>query len=446
MRQDIPIADLLLDKANPRLEVQAGSREAARALFSSGGKKMIRLAEEIVNRHGLSPLEKIGVVQVGSAPARYVVFEGNRRVASLQALHDPDIIKGVLPAPSFKRLKDLSARFLANDPIESVECEVLPEAELQHWMALRHTGENEGAGVVGWGTEEQARFLERTKGRRAIELQFLERYLDYTQGDEVARARAKKAPITTLKRLLESAPVRDRLGISIDADGLARSKYPPDEVHKWLGKVIDDLAARRVTARTLNKTAQMVDYIDSFSAHELPDATKALPNPLLVQPVGGAAQAKAPRSGTRRSSPAAWSIKALRIDPASPRLKELIREIEKLPLIEKCPNVHAVVFRVFLELATEDYVVRNRVQVPAEKDGRVTLRRKIAEVASHLNAAGLLTNNAMTAAQRATSKGAFLGTTDLNQWLHNPEFFPSAGDVTTLWKNLAPYLSALLQS
>ena len=36
--------------------------------------------------------------------------------------------------------------------------------EARHWMELRHTGLNEGAGLMDWGSDEAARFRAKTGG------------------------------------------------------------------------------------------------------------------------------------------------------------------------------------------------------------------------------------------------------------------------------------------
>ena len=173
MRQEIELTALSLDAKNPRMEEQPGHRDAIRTLFTEYPKDMVNLAEDIVN-YGLNPLENVGVSPLSKS--RYFVREGNRRVAALCVLHSPDVIKGVLTDALSKKLRDISKKFLVN-PIERIECEVLPEDQWGRWITLRHTGPNEGRGLVAWGPVEKARYLHRTgAGKKAIELQFIDWY------------------------------------------------------------------------------------------------------------------------------------------------------------------------------------------------------------------------------------------------------------------------------
>ncbi len=445
MRQDLNLTELLVDPENPRLESQQGSRDALRSLFRTYPQKMLRLAQEITDRGRLSPLEKIGVSEAPDHPGRYIVREGNRRIAALMVLQNPDLVKGVLPRPSTEKLRMLAAKFKSTSAVDTVECEVLSQGELSGWIALRHTGENDGAGVVPWGAAERARFLERATGEKSIALQFLDQYREYTQGDATSEARAKKVPITTLKRLLDSTAVRERLGISTNEKGIAFSKYPADENHKWLSRVIDDLAARpkKITARTLNKTDQMLTYLDSFSAHEMPNPKRSLREPAPVEPVRSAAQPAPPKRKGGQARLKAWSLRDLKIVPTNARLIDILRELQSLP-IEKYSNTHAVMLRVLLELATDLYVSNHHVAVPKDIRGKESsLKARVGAVATHLRREEKLTQAELTATQKTMASDRFFSLATLNQFIHNPHMVPSPSDVTALWKTLGPYLGAV---
>jgi hypothetical protein len=442
MREDISLTKLMVDPENPRLEVQPSSRDAVRELFKSHQKKMMRLAEDISTRGRLSPLEKIGASPSREHKGRYLVGEGNRRVAALMALYSPDLVKGVLSGKGHDKLRQLSATYLTKGPSDLIECEVLPVEELQPWIALRHTGENEGAGLVPWGATEQGRYLERTAGRKAIELQFIDRYIEHMQGDAAAADRAKKVPATTLKRLLESKPVRDRLGITVNDAGWAYSDYPTEELLKWLRRVIDDISKGKVNARDLNKTKQMTDYIDSFEAHELPDTSKALKQPIPVEPVGKAATSQVSKKETKGPKPKPWSLRELKIRPAQVRLQDIIRELEQVSL-ERAPNIHGVMLRVFVELSTDDYLTHHKIVIAPDDGDRVTLKARINAAATHLQKSGQLTKNEMTAVNKMTAHARFYSTQTLNQFVHNQSLHPSPSDVIAMWKNLGPYLAKM---
>jgi hypothetical protein len=125
MRADVPLADLLLDPENPRLDIQEGHREAVRAHFVNDASKMIALLEDINDKSMLNPLEKVGASPSSEHPGRYIVKEGNRRVASLIALHNPDIVRDLLGKNDQKRLAKVAAEFQAKNLPAVVEAEIL---------------------------------------------------------------------------------------------------------------------------------------------------------------------------------------------------------------------------------------------------------------------------------------------------------------------------------
>lgn len=437
MRADIELAQLMIDPENPRMEIQPNSREALRELFRSDKTGMMELARDIAERGRISPLEKIGVYEAPGHRKRYVVGEGNRRVASMMALFNPDLLKGAISPASHARLKKLSVEFLEKDPTDVLECEILSKAELQTWMALRHTAGAGARGLLRWGPKEQQRFLERSGSQKAPEMQFLDFYTDYTRGNDEEADRAKRVPLSTIKRLLESTDVRKRLGIQVSDEGVALSHYPADETFKWLRKVVHDLAEKIVTSRNLNSTKQMLEYVETFSEHELPNKEKALSEPSPVEPL-----AKAPSHSnktTKKPKPRPWSIRQIKLRPVKQRLRDMVEELEQIK-IENAPNVHGILLRVLVELATDDYLGHFKVTAPKSKGGDSTLKEKVNAAAADLKTRGKISNNELTVIQKMTAKTGLHSTHTLHQFVHNEAFHPAPSDIETLWKNLATYL------
>jgi hypothetical protein len=163
------VVDLLIDEQNPRLsQPNKGQRDALRAIAAHQDKKLVKLAGDIV-KYGVNPSELFIVIATKENPPRYIVLEGNRRLCALKGLEGPEGLSGALPAGTLTALKKLSAEYLET-PVDTVNCVVFKTREqAQHWLALRHTGENDGAGVVPWGAAETARFRGMTRHPRAIQ-------------------------------------------------------------------------------------------------------------------------------------------------------------------------------------------------------------------------------------------------------------------------------------
>ena len=436
MRIEIPLTSLLLDQRNPRLEVQTSHRDAIRTLTSSDPQKMLSLVEDVVD-HGLNPLDNIGVSQSSQSPGRYLVREGNRRVAALLILHNPDIIKGAVSSAFEEKIRRFSARFLKERNISSVEGEVRPDDQWDHWITLRHTGVNEGRGLVPWGTVEQSRYLQRTGAPKPIELQFLDRYAEYVSGDEREQERIKRVPASSLRRLLDNAAVRKELGISVNAEGWAYSDFPHEEMFKWLRRIVHDLADSRIRVKDIYTTEKMLAYVSGFSPHEQPDSSKALKDPIPVEPVS-AAQPK-PKPPGRKVKIKLWSLKELNIAPKHSRLRDIIQELQRLA-IDKSPNIHAVMLRVFVEMSVDDYLAHHKITVPPDRGTHTTLGARIKAAADRLESQGVMTKKQLGPVRKIAGTGSRLQSMQtLHDFVHNENFHPNPTDVETLWKDLGPF-------
>ena len=92
---------LLADSANPRLaQTSEGQRETLRALATEQGAKLTVLAKDIVE-YGLNPGDPFYVIQLEDRNQRFVVIEGNRRLAALRALENPNIFEGAVGLAPF---------------------------------------------------------------------------------------------------------------------------------------------------------------------------------------------------------------------------------------------------------------------------------------------------------------------------------------------------------
>ena len=142
-RENITIDLLLLSDGNPRLEPSLGEDEAIINMVKDQKEKLFILASDIVE-FGFSPLDTIGVYPSESYLGYYEVGEGNRRIAALKLLINPDRI-AQLNQNLYIKFKELSKSYSIPKSIEVVIFE--NEGEMRHWMEVRHMGELDGKGV-----------------------------------------------------------------------------------------------------------------------------------------------------------------------------------------------------------------------------------------------------------------------------------------------------------
>jgi len=94
--RQLKIADLLLDLENPRISRAGGQNDALQKILEDQGVKLIVLAESIIEDGGLNPMDRFLVIKSPDIEGKYVVIEGNRRLASIKILHNPAGIRDVL--------------------------------------------------------------------------------------------------------------------------------------------------------------------------------------------------------------------------------------------------------------------------------------------------------------------------------------------------------------
>jgi hypothetical protein len=195
----LKIEQLVLDSDNPRITHAAGQQEALQKVVKDQGGKLVRLAESIVE-HGLSPIERLMVLEVSAKPRRFIALEGNRRVTALRLLVNPAAMTGLdMPDTTRNAIERLAAVFDKSkvEPIDAYETESREAG--RYWIGLRHNGEDEGRGVVGWKPIVAARFRKREPAIQALDL-VLE-HGGFAE-DETETIRSKFS-LTTLRRLIE---------------------------------------------------------------------------------------------------------------------------------------------------------------------------------------------------------------------------------------------------
>ena len=111
--------DLLLDSENPRLaQYHLGQRQTLQQMSTLLQRKLATMAGDIVD-HGLDPSTMPIVVRLSGSPTRYLVLEGNRRLAAIRALESPESVAPALTRTVLSKLRQHSRRYQDN-PIDTM--------------------------------------------------------------------------------------------------------------------------------------------------------------------------------------------------------------------------------------------------------------------------------------------------------------------------------------
>lgn len=429
-------ADLLIDEQNPRIsQPNVGQHKSLQALAHRAPKKLLVLARDIL-RHGLNPADLPIVMPVKGDPQRYHVLEGNRRLAALKTLENPESLASIVKPSVLARLRRLSKEYLQN-PIDRIQClEVKDREEARHWIELRHTGENLGAGIVTWGSEEAARYSART-GRLPIQSQALD-FLE-SQGLLTREAR-RKVPTTSLQRLLDTPEVRSKLGLETRSGELlmlADSK----KVAKALLHVTNDLASGKTKVSGIYHKNQRVQYANSLPSSIVVSPT--LPNGQGVPLGASVPRIAAGPARHRRQRPRDRLVPHdCTLNVTDNRLHAIEGELRHLSL-DSFPNAISVLFRVFIELSADAYIAHAGLATP--KGDKTSLGEKLEIVTKDLLARKKLNEQQAKPVRKAATRGSFLGPsiTLMHQYVHNQYMFPAPGDLRADWDSLQPFIVAI---
>jgi hypothetical protein len=298
------------------------------------------------------------VLQVSEKPRRYIALEGNRRVAALRLLLNPAAMTGLDMPDGVQRPMERLAKIFDKDTVEPIECyEVASREDGRYWIELRHNGEDEGRGIVGWKPIVAARFR-----NRGPDIQAFDMVMEHGGfSEEEAESIRSGFSLSTLKRLVDSTDVQGMIGLTIK-NGQLVTGLPGSEIIKPLKKMVVDIANKRVTSRTFNKTAQMLDYVRGFDKPDRPDLSKKV----AERPVEGIEKADFTRPAKARATrrqPGPSERKTIvpknsPINVTDTRIDEIFRELRTLP-IDGARNAIAVLMRVFLELSVDHFLEAN---------------------------------------------------------------------------------------
>lgn len=425
MMRDIRVISLdqiKLDQENVRFgnDVAQNQREAIKLMLSNPeeAKKILRLAEHIVE-NGLDPTELQLVTP--DEDGNFIVLEGNRRLTALKLLQRPDL------CPADRGYKGfLKAHHSLTDGVpESLQCSVVPtRADGDVWIELKHTGENRGAGRVGWDSDIRDERRARQTGIESIGRQIRNLIVDNQHiFTNKAALDVFEIDVTTLTRIFSSTLGQNTFRLKVENKTLT-PQLPLDQIAPALEFMLDMFVSHGYNVNDVRKYENQVVTLGHIPPEILPDslaeAAKVKVRPAQpdttngggtggghsaggngdyddekgtnAQPGGGNGTrpgvASGPQSGgtkpgkpdgTENIKPEPPASPGIRAKPqararkyltpwslkiSNSRINAIYNELRAVLRVDECPNAVAITFRVFIETTCDEYA---RMQKDAGK-------------------------------------------------------------------------------
>lgn len=380
MTQNEPISGLLLDESNPRFaESVTGQDDAVTALLLDGASKLINLAKDIVEQGTLNPTEIPVAVEEDNG---LVVIEGNRRLASLKLLANPELAKAAGDKLGTNLVKSFTDIAKTDSAPTDMDVYVAADREAaRHWIELRHTGENHGVGVLEWASW-QANNFRRKRGSQADRATIFCNAVEVTFPDDADLLRdiryVRRTKLTTLGRLVADPEVRGSFGFAFEDDELV-FLYEPDDLVEGMRRIFGDLAGT-LTVTEIKTKVHRGEYIRKRS-DVLPDRSRKLDNARRPgrdsvdsggsgndnngQGADGGSKSKSAsdtkiEQGIRSAKPEPVVFHKLRLNHVNARISKLLKGAQKIQ-IDDSPQVVAVLIRILLELVVSEGIEKGVV-------------------------------------------------------------------------------------
>lgn len=390
-RKSVSVEQLDLDVSNPRFKPETNQTEAMRNLLSveNDGEKVFELASDICRVGGLDPAESLYVME-SEAPGRYIVLDGNRRLTALRLLSQPTTLdrEELEVNPTIRnRFKKLHSEFSGKWP-QKVDVVISPDREsARHFIHLRHTGENAGAGRSAWSALQVARFdntgtwqcLEKMRAKGKLNLEVTNRIdssaFEITNFERIVLKREFQTKFgfnITSTSVVFSNEYRAMLALSIVADDVVSQRVHTrgefETVEKMQGYFSEVEA--KVDAKMKQEQSKQDSHHNSGSSGEpsspsgntderqgqgektSPHQPSSGPDPEPGAKTGGTGSQNTRKQRKRKYVAEKSDITSI----TNRKCHEIFRELREGVAVESAPYACALLIRSLLEITCEIYV------------------------------------------------------------------------------------------
>jgi ParB-like chromosome segregation protein Spo0J len=459
-----------LDAKNPRLGRETSSRaprEIIQYLFEHD--KAMDTAESIATRSYFQNEPLLAIKEDG----RYVVVEGNRRLAALKALREPGLLEGTLE----RQVERLSRRITDLSVIAKVPVTIAPSRRAtDRQIAGRHIG----SPVLAWQAENRASFIldklaegysnddlhdelgfslgDIQQARQTRAIADMARSLDLSEEVKAKLDNPRAKLFTTLERIFDSTVGRQYLNVEPDPDHGLRGTTTKHEFLRGFTRLVIDVALGKESSRTLNTNDDIQTYFEKWESADLPKKKLGsfIPSD-IIKGDSVASPGRTPKTvPSKKPKPECKTVlpKDFQVRFGNARLIDIRRELTRLRRVD-FPNAGAVLFRVFFELAVLHYLERigELKGIIAKLEGKTgrtlpfgvpTMKQLVPEIVriAKQQLSGPEAQKVVKAIRYDAA--APFTISDLHAFVHSPDL-PSERDILQFWLRTEPLFRLMLE-
>lgn len=452
--KQINIDDILLNTENPRFEKVESQNEALEVMINEYEDKIYNLAKHITE-NGMNPTELSAVIK--SDDDKFIILDGNRRLTTLKILNNPDLLN-----QKFERLKSKILKLdRTNIPttINAIEFENEEDANL--WIKLKHTGENDGVGTVGWNALQQSRF---DNDKYPLSIQLIKYMESATLMEKSVYENINNLSITNLERLLGDPDVRKVFSITREKNEL-KFPAPNQNLKRILNNLLTELLSEDFTVNKIRNKDDRTEFMNYFkekynlAEEDIEDlkkyeVTTVKDYETIKDKTEKVGDKESPREEEKSAVPKAKPkvrempstterltliSKEFNLTIKNKKINDIYKELKRIP-VHVCPNVIGAAFRVFLELSLDYYIYETEINI-GKND---SLSNKLEKVKTDISTKLKLNNDELKNINRAISSNDNIVSVDvLHGYIHSTVAQASADGLKTTWNNYERFFELL---
>lgn len=483
--KQIGVNKLLLDLENPRFPSEiSGQRAAINLMLDIQEDKIVRLAKDIA-ANGIDPSENLIVYESSEEPGLFVVAEGNRRTTALKLIIQPTLADSEKIRKTFSKIKESSTQV-----ISKVSCVVFDDESYEHWVNIKHTGDNKGVGRERWTTPEADRYRAK-HGKQSYQSQLYTFMLRQETAFADILKKKKFVYATNLSRLFGDRKTRARFGLTaLDGylycsisfnDFIAKFKkvldvmtdipvnknkpefnvkniYTPLDREVFLNDLeieespklletawkLDDPYAEKSSLKVEKPKGSDNDDKSPSNVITQPEVTE----PKGADPEGQNTTATGPKSVSKPIPKTNRNVlipSTLKLDfGGNSKCAKIFSELKSKMTHEDTPFSIAVMLRVFIDLSLSSFMEKKDIKYIDHKNPNRTpgLHDKVVLCGAYLKNEKLLTQ-AQYSSICAFSKDKLNASGTIQQYVHNQHLIPSKDIVNIEWDNFQPLIEGI---